>query len=152
MKIAIGCDDAAIQLKTTIQNEMVQQGHAIIDLGIQPGKPQPYPDIAVAVAEAVRSGKADRGALFCGTGIGMAISANKVPGIRAAVCHDSYSAERARKSNDAQIICMGARVIGIELAKQLFSIWLQSDFSGGTSADKVSRIDYYDRLYGRHAP
>lgn len=87
-----------------------------------------YQDIAVAVAQAVSEGEADRAILMCGTGIGMAIPANKVPGIRAAVCHDCYSAERARKSDNAQIMCMGSRVIGLELAKELVDIWLMSEF------------------------
>ena len=86
------------------------------------------------------SGAYDRGILVCGTGIGMAICANKVPGIRAAVCHDPFSTERSRKSNDAQIMCMGERVIGVELAKYLVDLWLTCDFAGGGSAPKVARI------------
>lgn len=99
------------------------------------------------VSEAVASGAFDRGILTCGTGIGMAITANKVPGIHAAVCHDPFSAERARKSNNAQILCMGARVIGTELAKYLVGIWLHADFSGGGSTPKVERINEIERQY-----
>ena len=84
---------------------------------------------------------------MCGTGIGMAITANKVPGIRAAVCHDPFSTERSRKSNNAQIMCMGERVIGVELAKYLVDIWLECDFAGGGSAPKVDRIMEYEQLY-----
>ncbi len=104
-----------------------------------------YPDIAVEVARAIKAGKHERGILICGTGIGMSISANKVPGIRAAQCHDTYSAERARKSNNAQIISLGARVIGVELAKTIVSAWLESEFDGGNSAPKVERIGYYEQ-------
>ena len=85
--------------------------------------------------------------LLCGTGIGMSIAANKVPGIRAAVCHDSFSAQRARKSNDAQIICLGERVIGIELAKNLLDVWLDSEFGGGGSVSKVDRINQYEHEF-----
>ena len=95
----------------------------------------------------VAEGKYERGILVCGTGIGMAITANKVPGIRAAVCHDPYSAERARKSNDAQILCMGERVIGKELAKCLVDIWLKAEFSGGGSIPKVKRIGEVEQYY-----
>jgi len=99
-----------------------------------------YPDVAKKVAIAVKNGEFDRGILLCGTGIGMAIAANKIPGIRAAVCHDPFSTERARRSNNAQIMCLGERVVGIELAKYLVDIWLQCDFTGGGSTIKVERI------------
>ncbi|HTU02457.1 MAG TPA: RpiB/LacA/LacB family sugar-phosphate isomerase, partial [Candidatus Sulfotelmatobacter sp.] len=90
-----------------------------------------------------------RGILMCGTGIGMAITANKVPGVRAATCHDTYSAERARKSNNAQILTMGARVIGPELAKTIVDAWLASEFEGGGSAPKVEKIMEYDEKFRR---
>ncbi|MBC7190109.1 RpiB/LacA/LacB family sugar-phosphate isomerase, partial [Candidatus Aerophobetes bacterium] len=102
--------------------------------------PIDYPDKAKEVAEAVARGEFDRGILLCGTGIGMAIAANKVRGIRAACCHDIYSAERARKSNNAQIMTMGAFVIGVELAKMLVDAWLRSEFQGGRSLPKVEKI------------
>ncbi len=151
MKLIIGSDEAAYDFKEKIKEYLVSKGYEIVDMGTYDGKPVLYPDIAVKVAEAVADGEAERGILMCGTGIGMSISANKVPGIRAAVCHDCYSAERARKSNDAQIMCMGARVIGIELAKQLVDIWLGSNFSGGGSQPKVDRIEYYDGLFKKKA-
>lgn len=147
MKLIIGCDEAACSFKEAIKAHVKAKGYEVVDKGTFEDKPVLYPDIAVAVAQAVAEGEADRGILMCGTGIGMAISANKVPGIRAAVCHDSYSAERARKSNDAQIMCMGARVIGLELAKQLVDIWLVSEFAGGGSQSKVDRINHYENNY-----
>ncbi|QAT50391.1 ribose 5-phosphate isomerase B [Caproiciproducens sp. NJN-50] len=147
MKLIVGSDEAAYDFKEKIKEYLISEGYEIVDKGTYDGRPVLYPDIAVKVAQAVADGEADRGILMCGTGIGMSISANKVPGIRAAVCHDCYSAERARKSNNAQILCMGARVIGLELAKQLADIWLASDFSGGRSQPKVDRISYYDDLY-----
>lgn len=148
MNIAIGCDEAAYQLKMVIIRHLkAQPGVDVTDFGAQAGETVLYPDVAKAVAEAVARGDYDRGILFCGTGIGMCITANKVPGIRAAVCHDPFSTERARKSNDAQILCMGERVIGQELAEYLVDIWLQCDFSGGGSAPKVERIKEIERSY-----
>jgi ribose 5-phosphate isomerase B len=102
--------------------------------------PVDYPDIAVQVARDIAAHKAERGILICGTGIGMAITANKVPGVYAAQAHDTYSAERARKSNNAQIVTMGARVIGPELAKQIVDAWMASEFQGGGSQRKVEKI------------
>ena len=99
------------------------------------------------MANIVADGEADRGILICGTGIGMAMAANKVKGIRAAVCHDPCSTERSRKSNDAQIMCMGARVIGPELAKMLVKLWLTCDFAGGGSAPKVEAIKQMEEKY-----
>ena len=147
MRLAIGCDEAAYQLKKTIMEHLSDIGVEYEDYGAAEGETVLYPDIARKVAEAVAEGKYERGILVCGTGIGMAITANKVPGIRAAVCHDPYSAERARKSNDAQILCMGERVIGKELAKCLVDIWLKAEFSGGGSLPKVKRIGEVEQYY-----
>jgi ribose 5-phosphate isomerase B len=138
--IALGADEAAFELKNKIAAHLKSRGLAIEDYGVHNTDPVLYPDIALTVAEAVAAGKHDRGILMCGTGIGVCITANKVPGIRAATCHDSYSADRSRKSNDCQIMTMGARVVGDELAKQLVDIWLAADFQGGRSAAKVERI------------
>jgi ribose 5-phosphate isomerase B len=145
MDIAIGCDEAAYDLKETLKKTLREAGHEVTDYGTHEGTPVLYPDIAFAVAEGVAAGKHQRAVLLCGTGIGMAISANKVPGIRAAQAHDTYSAERARKSNDAQIITMGARVVGPELAKSILAAWLASEYEGGRSAPKVDRIVEYER-------
>ena len=137
MKIAIGCDEAAFDLKEEIRKFLIREGHHVDDFGAFDYSPVLYPDIAFLVAKSIMDGNNERGILLCGTGIGMAIAANKVSGIRAAVCHDAYSAERARKSNNAQIMTMGARVIGVELAKVLVDIWLKSEFQGGGSAEKI---------------
>lgn len=144
MKIAIGCDEAALQLKNRIAVLLASLGHTVDDRGVYTDAPVLYPDIATDVAESVARGENERGILICGTGIGMCISANKVKGIRAAVCHDPYSTERSRKSNDAQIMCMGARVIAPELAEYLVCLWLGCEFSGGGSAAKVERIKEYE--------
>jgi len=146
--IAVGADDAAFELKGKIVEYLKSKGITVEDYGVdQPDPSVLYPDVALTVAQAVAAGKHDRGILMCGTGIGMAITANKVPGVRAAVCHDPYSAERSRKSNDCQIMAMGGRVVGEELAKSLVDIWLASDYQGGRSAPKVDRMKEIDSQF-----
>lgn len=145
MKIALGCDEAAIEMKNIIKNHLIDIGLEVKDFGVHDDKPVLYPDIAVAVGLSVIDGLYDRGILICGTGIGMAIAANKVPGLRAATCHDSYSAQRSRKSNNVQIMTMGSRVIGIELAKNLVDIWIESEFQGGGSIPKVDKIMAWEK-------
>ncbi|HTN53220.1 MAG TPA: ribose 5-phosphate isomerase B [Anaeromyxobacter sp.] len=145
MKIAIGCDEAAYELKELIRKYVEELHHEVVDFGTFDNRPVLYPDIAFKVAEEVAKGTFPRAILMCGTGIGMAICANKVPGVRAAQAHDTYSAERARKSNDAQILSMGARVVGPELAKSIVKAWLESEFEPARSAAKVERIRAYER-------
>jgi len=144
VKLAIGCDEAACDLKDVLAQHLRAQGHEVTDFGTHNHEPVLYPDVAFAVAERVAGGEFERAVLLCGTGIGMAISANKVPGIRAAQCHDTYSAERASRSNDAHIITLGARVIGPELAKAVVDTWLRCRFDGGRSQPKVDRIVRYE--------
>ena len=147
MKIAIGCDEAGCGLKHIIIDLLQKEGIGVTDEGCRDDEVVLYPNIAERVANIVADGEADRGILICGTGIGMAMAANKVKGIRAAVCHDPFSTERSRKSNDAQIMCMGARVIGPELAKMLVKLWLTCDFAGGGSAPKVEAIKQMEEKY-----
>ena len=147
LSIAVGCDEAAFHLKETLRAYLEKQGHTVKDYGVHNTEPSLYPDIALEVSSAVADGKHERGILMCGTGIGMAITANKVPGIRAAVCHDAYSAERSRKSNDCQVMALGARVVGEEYAKSLVDTWLKSDFQGGKSAAKVERMKAIEQQF-----
>ena len=148
MRIAIGCDEAAYNLKQIIIQHLDKQNDFFLeDFGSYNGEKVLYPEVAERVAIAVADGRFDRGILMCGTGIGMAITANKVPGIRAAVCHDPFSAERSRKSNNVQILCMGERIVGSELAKYLVDIWLRCDFLGGTSTPKVEKITEIEQQY-----
>jgi D-erythrulose 4-phosphate isomerase len=142
MRIALGGDSAGKPLVDVIEAHLKTKGeHQITNLS-EPGF---YADLSANVAHAVLDGKADRAILCCGTGIGVCISANKVPGIRAALTHDTYSAERAAKSNNAQIITMGARVIGPELAKAIVDTWLASEFDPqGSSAGNVEAINRLD--------
>jgi ribose 5-phosphate isomerase B len=149
MKLSVGSDEAGFRLKELIKTYLQELGHEVTDFGTFNEEPALYPNVAVQVAEDIRHGNSERGVLICGTGIGMSITANKVPGIRAALCHDTYSAERAQKSNDAQILCMGERVIGPELAKTIVHAWLDSSFAGGRSLSKVERIKEFDEKY-RH--
>lgn len=141
-KIVIGCDNAAVDLKNTLVAFVKSKGIEVEDLGCSSSEDQTYyPVIAKKVCEKViESNYAKRGILVCGTGIGMSITANKFSGIRAAVCHDSYSAERSVLSNDANVLCMGARVIGGELAKKIVGEWIALEFKDGSSTPKVQEI------------
>jgi ribose 5-phosphate isomerase B len=149
VNIIIGSDHNALALKNAVKEYIEGQGHTVDDVGVFDTQPVMYPDIALKVAEDIADGKHDRGILICGTGIGMAMVANKVPGVRAAQAHDVYSAERARKSNDAQILTFGAQIIGVELAKTLVDAWLASEFAGGRSAPKVAKIKAIDERFRR---
>ncbi|HAM2027334.1 ribose 5-phosphate isomerase B [Listeria monocytogenes] len=145
MKIAIGCDEMGYELKQTLIARLKEKNIEFTDFGSFEDEKVLYPSIAEKVALEVKNNDFDRGILICGTGIGMAITANKIHGIRAAQIHDSYSAERARKSNDAHIMTMGALVIGPSLAVSLLDTWLDSDFSGERSQAKVDLMEEIDQ-------
>jgi ribose 5-phosphate isomerase B len=138
--IALGSDDAGFPLKEAVKRYLEAGGHAVLDYGCDSADPVDYPDVALEVARAVARGDHDRAILVCGTGIGMAITANKVPGVYATVAHDAYSAAKARTSNNTQVLALGARVVAPELATTLVGIWLKSEFAGGASARKVGKI------------
>ncbi|HUC94037.1 MAG TPA: ribose 5-phosphate isomerase B [Paenibacillus sp.] len=140
MKVALGCDHNAFDMKELIKRYLTQNGHEIVDYGCYSCDAVDYPDIAFQVAIDLQNDKFPRGILVCGTGIGMTIAAGKVPGIRAALCHDTYSAERARKSNNAQILTMGAKVIGPEAALKVVEAWMNAEFEGGSSGRKIDKI------------
>jgi ribose 5-phosphate isomerase B len=144
MRIAIGADHHGFELKELLKEHMTALGHDVRDHGCHSVDEVDYPDIAVTVAEEVAAGEAERAVLVCGTGIGMAITACKVPGVRAATVADPYSAERAQKSNNAQVLCLGAKIVGPENATLLLDHWLDSEFQGGASARKVAKIDALD--------
>ena len=149
MKIALGADGAGKPLLDVIAAHLAGRPDVTVaDLS----KPGYYADVAAEVGAAVLAGRHQRGILFCGTGIGVCIAANKLQGIRAALTHDTYSAERAAKSNNAQIITMGARVIGPELAKAIVDVWLAAQFDpNGPSAGNVDAIGKIDEKYGKRA-
>jgi ribose 5-phosphate isomerase B len=141
MKICIDCDDAAVNLKKVLFDHLKSKGVDITDLDYSASNNAAlYPEIGFNLAKEIQAGNYDRGISICGTGLGMAMVANKVEGIYAGVCHDVFSAERLCKSNDAQVITMGERVIGPELAKTIIDAWLKSTFQGGGSTAKVEQM------------
>ena len=144
MKIAIGSDHAGFALKEELKRHLSEGGVEVEDFGTFSADSVDYPDIGFAVAQAVAEGKFPRGILICGTGIGMSITANKVRGVRAALCHDSFSARAASEHNDANILVMGARVIGPGLAQDIVSAWMGSKFAGGRHAVRVGKISAYE--------
>ena len=149
MRIIVGSDHCGLALKNEISDYLRAAGYEVDDAGTSTPEPVDYPDIAEAVADDVAAGRHDRAILVCGTGIGMAIAANKVPGIRAAQVADPYSAERAAKSNAAQIITIGSQTIGAETAKLLVGTFLRSEFAGGRSAPKVAKIAAIEARHSR---
>jgi ribose 5-phosphate isomerase B len=147
LRIVVGSDDAGLQYKEILRRDLEADDlvASVIDVGVGPDEHTAYPHIAVTAARMVAEGVADRALLVCGTGLGVAISANKVPGIRAVTAHDSFSVERAILSNDAQVLCFGQRVIGIELARRLAAEWLRYRFDpASASAAKVAAIKGYE--------
>jgi len=145
MKIAIDCDPAATELRDALLEHLRRRGVDVTDLAYLSAHEGHYPDVAFHLAERVSAGEFERGILLCGTGLGMAMCACKVPGVWAGTCHDVYSARRLRMSNDAQVITMGQRVIGAELAKTILDAWLDAEFAGGGSTPKVQRMRELER-------
>jgi ribose 5-phosphate isomerase B len=145
MRIAIGSDHAGFALKQMIVGLLSELGHSYEDFGCFNSNSVDYPDIARPVAEAVSQKKFDRGILICSTGIGMSIVANKVPGIRAALCHDTFSARRAREHNDANVLCLGEWVIGQGLMHEIVTTYLSAGFAGGRHARRVEKIHALER-------
>jgi len=149
MRIAVGADHNGFDLKEVIREHLERLGHDVVDYGVKRDEDFDYPQVAEPVARAVASGEVDRAVLVCGTGLGMAIVANKVHGVRAAAVSDPYSAERAIRSNDAKVLCLGGLVTGRSLGPLLVDHWISGDFEGGNSGRKVARIiDLDDRERG----
>lgn len=151
MKLAIDCDDAGLPLKQTIVDQLRALGVEVTDLNLGGQCKVDYPDIGYHLAKRVAAKEFDRGILICGTGLGMAMVANKVEGIYAGTCHDVFSAERLSKSNNAQILTLGARVIGPELAKVVVAAWVKSEFESGRSLPKVERMRELERQELTHS-
>lgn len=147
LRIVVGSDDAGYEYKEALKGDLKSDDRVaeVTDVGVGTDEDTAYPHIAVAAARLVAEGKADRALLVCGTGLGVAISANKVPGVRAVTAHDSFSVERSVLSNNAQVLCFGQRVIGLELARRLAKDWLGYEFDPQSkSADKVEAICGYE--------
>jgi len=139
--IAAGCDHGGFSLKTVLIEQLIESGHEVLDLGTDSNERVDYPDFAEAVAKSVASGEAEFGLLVCGSGIGVCMVANKISGIRAATIHDVTSAHLSREHNDANIICLGERLIGPEVAKEALDVFLASKFQEGRHLNRVKKID-----------
>ena len=145
MRIALGSDHAGLNLKQqTVMSTVAEMGHTYEDFGCYDNGAVDYPDIAKRVAQAVASGEFDQGILVCATGIGMSMAANKVPGIRAALCHDVFSARRSREHNDANVLCMGEWVVGPGLAAEIVRAYLSAEFVGGRHSRRVEKMRALD--------
>ncbi|MHC4608205.1 MAG: ribose 5-phosphate isomerase B [Planctomycetota bacterium] len=145
MKVAIGADHAGFAVKEELRKLLGDAGHEVIDAGPPGEESVDYPDFAEAVARSVSRGDCERGILVCGTGIGMSMAANKVPGVRAALCHNTLTAEMSRKHNDANVLCVGARVLPGDEIRAIVAAWLETSFEGGRHARRVGKIDGLDR-------
>ena len=150
MRIAIGADHAGFEMKRDLAGYLAKNGHEVTDMGTHTSAPVDYPDISEAVSQAVRNGQADRGIVVCGSGAGAAIAACKFPGIRAAVCHDAYSARQAVEHDDMNVLCLGSRVIGPALARTLIDAFLAASFSGEERhMTRLAKIDKIESRYSR---
>ncbi len=137
MKVAIGCDHGGLDLKDIVKSVLKELGHDIDDQGCNSSESVDYPNFAKAVSSLVRNGECERGILICGTGIGMSMAANRISGIRAALCHEMFSARMSREHNDANVLCLGARVIGQGLAAETVRTWMTTDFAGGRHQRRI---------------
>ena len=141
MKIVVGSDHAAYELKEAIKEKLIGEGHEVIDVGCDSTESVDYPKYGHAVGRAVASGEAERGIAVCGSGIGISIACNKVPGIRAALCTSVEMAEMCRRHNNANVVCMGARMISQELAFDIIDTWMTTDFEGGKHLRRINEIE-----------
>jgi ribose 5-phosphate isomerase B len=155
MRIAVGADHAGFELKKTVVQVLRDQGHEVLDLGAFTPEPSDYPIYAKSVGNAVRNGEADRGILLCGSGVGVSIAASKLRGIRAGLCHDAYSAHQCVEHDNVNVLCMGPRVIGTELALDLIQIFLNARFTGEERhvrrLAEVQEIEEAENVCGSHA-
>ena len=138
--VAIASDHAGYDLKQTLSRELAEMGYEVLDLGTDGPQSVDYPDFADALAKVIQNGEAERGVLICGTGIGMAMAANRHPGVRAGVCWNETSARLTRAHNDANVLALGARLLGTEVAKDCLRTFLTTDFAGGRHAGRVAKI------------
>lgn len=140
MRIAIGSDHRGVTSRSRLVGLLERMGHEVVDCGSFGEDPADYPDIAADVARRVSDGSVDRGILLCCTGVGMAIAANKVPGVRAATCHDEVTAEMSRRHNDLNVLCLSAGMLGPEMQEKILHTWLETPFEGGRHARRVAKI------------
>lgn len=145
MKVAVCSDHRGFHAKELIKKYLASTGHDVVDLGCEGTASCDYPDFAIAGATSVATGKADRGIFLCGSGIGMSMTANKVKGIRAALCHDELTAEMSRRHNNANVLCLPADLIGEALMRLMIDVWLKTDYEGGRHDRRVAKIADYER-------
>jgi ribose 5-phosphate isomerase B len=150
--VALGADHAGWELKEALKAWLIDHGHHVLDFGTHSPDSVDYPDYALQVAEAVAVGKVERGVLVCGTGIGMAIAANKVAGVRAAPCSDLYTARMSREHNDANVLALGGRLMGREMALEILKVWLDTAFAGGRHSGRVDKIGTIEHRHGDRSP
>ncbi|HUS38796.1 MAG: ribose 5-phosphate isomerase B [Pirellulales bacterium] len=148
MHICVGSDHRGFNVKRQICELLEKMGHEVEDVGVESTDSADYPDIAAIVGKKISEGKADRGILICGTGIGMTIAANKFAGVRAAPCHDDITAEMSRRHNDLNVLCLSADLLGGKLIDRMVEIWLNTDFEGGRHARRVEKISDLDKKLG----
>jgi len=148
MRVAIGSDHGGYPLNETVIADLEKEGHTVTDFGTHDGsKPDDYPDYARLVGDAVQEGKVDRGIIICGSGVGAAIAANKVHGVRACLCHDTYSAHQAVEHDNMNVLCLGARIIGVELARELVRVFMLARFSGEERhMRRLAKVDEMERV------
>ena len=150
MRIAVGADHAGFELKRILAAHLRGLGHEVIDKGTDSDEPVDYPDFAEAVAKSLLAGEAERGLLICGSGVGASVAANKLPGIRAGLCHDTYSARQGVEHDDMNILVLGARIIGVELARELVDSFLAAKFNGAERhRRRVDKIRALEQRYGK---
>jgi ribose 5-phosphate isomerase B len=145
MKIVIGSDHAGFELKEDLRTYLKEQNVEVEDLGVLSEAPVDYPDIGAVVAEKVAQGEFERGILICGSGIGMSVVANRFAGVRAALCHDLYTARMSREHNDANVLVLGGRLTGKGLAREILKIWLESKFQGGNHQRRLEKIQSLEK-------
>lgn len=150
MRIGVGADHAGFLLKAPLIAELRRAGHDVLDLGTHSEEPVDYPDIAQAVGETLMRGEADRGLLICGSGVGASVAASKIPGVRAAVCHDTFSAAQGVEDDNMNVLCLGARVIGPQLAIEIVRVWLGAAFSGAERHERrLAKVKAIEQRYER---
>ena len=149
MKIALGCDHAGFELKEDLRDYLAELKIDALDLGTHGPQPVDYPDVAGKVVEKIARGEVEKGLLICGTGIGMSIAANRFPGVRAALCHDPFTARVSREHNNANILVLGGRLIGKGLAREVLKVWLETEYQGGRHQRRLDKITALEEKIGR---
>jgi len=149
MRIAVGSDHRGVELRAKLIGFLEELGQEVVDVGTHDHQEVDYPDVAALVARKVANREVDRGILLCGTGVGMCIAANKIPGVRAAPCHDDITAEVSRRHNDLNVLCLSGDLLGEKLADRLVEIWLKTPFDGGRHARRIQKIVNLERRNGR---